>query len=105
MGVSGKWDDLEQEDWLDLSNLRSLTVPSILYECLLRKIHTLEPDPPKNTTKYQKHELMSCYVECGEYKPLVVYRGPNVTEMFIEKLSRGYGGNHVVYIVTPNSWN
>ncbi|KAL4088527.1 hypothetical protein QTP88_023621 [Uroleucon formosanum] len=70
----------------------SLRVPFVIYadfECTLKPIYTCQPNDTESFTKcYQKHIPNNfCYYikySNGDYKPPVVYSGPNVAQQFYE---------------------
>ncbi|KAL4105173.1 hypothetical protein QTP88_020445 [Uroleucon formosanum] len=70
----------------------SLRVPFVVYadfECTLKPIYTCQPNDTESfTTCYQKHIPNNfCYYikySNGDYKPPVVYSGPNVAQQFYE---------------------
>ncbi|KAL4152937.1 hypothetical protein QTP88_000770 [Uroleucon formosanum] len=70
----------------------SLRVPFVIYadfECTLQPIYTCQPNDTESFTKcYQKHIPNNfCYYikySNGDYKPPVVYSGPNVAQQFYE---------------------
>ncbi|KAL4101125.1 hypothetical protein QTP88_021145 [Uroleucon formosanum] len=72
----------------------SLRVPFVIYadfECTLKPIYTCQPNDTESFTKcYQKHIPNNfCYYikySNGDYKPPVVYSGPNVAQQFYEYL-------------------